>query len=141
MRTGRDYRSNNQFNLRRAYSQGVVDRINNNFDSTSNAFRRISWDDAFRGWVPLHPVKDVRQQPSYQNSRMYKNENGYYRNENVDYSRRSQSAPQYKNREINKDKIYDNVSGVHFNKGNYWIFRCLQRKYGTQLKQDKGWRI
>ena len=134
MRTERDYRSNNQFNRRIAYSQGVVDRINNNFDSTSNAFRRISWDDAFRGWVPLHPVKDVRQQPSYQKARMYKNENGSSRRR----SRSVQPLVSDKYRKIDKDEIFDKVSNLS---NSYCDYVCLKKKYRTQLKQDKGWRI
>ena len=134
MRTGRDYRSNNQFNRRIAYSQGVVDRINNNFDSTRGMFRRISWDDAFSGWVPLHPVKDVRQQPSYQNSRMYKNENGSSRRR----SRSVQPLVSDKYRKIDKDEIFDKVSNLS---NSYCDYVCFQKKYRTQLKQDKGWKI
>ena len=134
MRTGRDYRSNDTLRRRRAYSQGVVDRRNNNFDSTSNAFRRISWDDAFRGWVPLHPVKDVRQQPSYQNSRMYKNENGSSRRRSLSV----QPLVSYKYRKIDKDEIFDKVSNLS---NSYCDYVCFQKKYRTQLKQDKGWKI
>ena len=132
MRTGRDYRSNDTLRRRRAYSQGVVDRRNNNFYPTPYSIfqpRR----HAFTG-PHINPVKDVRQQPSYQNSRMYKNENGSSRRRSLSV----QPLVSYKYRKIDKDEIFDKVSNLS---NSYCDYVCFQKKYRTQLKQDKGWKI
>lgn len=135
MRTGHDYRTNDTFNRMRAYSYGVVDKRNSNFYATPGSiFRHISRDDAFRGGVPNpNPAKYSSQKYNYQTARRYKNDN-------VDHNWRSRSVPHYKDREINREEIYERLSRLDHD--NYWIYQCLKRKYSpyTQTQLDTGWR-